>query len=45
MKKRAWTFVTFMGQSGTMILLDPVDAKEALSECRLSIGPKVQFVY
>ena len=45
MKKRAWQFITLMGQGGTVIFPDPVDAEEALRECRLSLGPKLQKVY
>jgi len=45
MIKRAWMFITLMGQVGTMIVEDPIDAETALIEARLSLGPKVQKVF
>lgn len=43
--KRYWHFYCVNGQQGSMILLDPVCAEEALKECRLSLGAKVMRVY
>lgn len=45
MRKTAWHFRCINGQGGTIVLPYAATAEEALIECRLSMGAKVQKVY
>jgi hypothetical protein len=46
MKKRSWHFKTVGDIYGGSVIFDrEVDAEEALRECRLSLGCKVNRVY
>jgi hypothetical protein len=45
MTKTAWHFRCINGDGGTLVLPYAATAEEALIECRLSLGAKVQKVY